>query len=99
MMRQYLQETGLFTVDVDRTQFTWKGDREKAYLPLAGLGDTEDREEPKADPDFIPSFADYDVVISNFGWTAADWPQATLKALEAYMANGGGFVVATRIRA
>jgi len=93
MMRQYLEETGLFTVDIDRTQFTWKSDREKAYLPLAGVGDTEDLKNPKADPNFSPDFAAYDVVISNFGWNAADWPEATQKALEDYIANGGGFVV------
>jgi len=34
MMKQYLEETGLFKVDINRTQFTWKGDREKEYLPL-----------------------------------------------------------------
>jgi len=32
------------------------------------------------------------VVISNFGWKAADWPETTRKAFEDYMANGGGFV-------
>ena len=86
------KETGLFTVDVDRTQFTWKANREKAYLPLAGVGETEDLENPKKDPDFSPAFAKYDVVISNFGWMAADWPKATQKALEDYMAKGCGFV-------
>ncbi len=92
MMKQYLEDTGLFEVDVDRTQFTWRAQREKAFLPLAGVGETEDLEKPKHDPDFRPSFADYDVVISNFGNSAADWPEATQRALEAYMKNGGGFV-------
>ncbi|MDP3912250.1 MAG: ThuA domain-containing protein [Bacteroidota bacterium] len=92
MMKQYLEETGLFTIDIRRTQFTWKGEREKAYLPLAGVGETQDLKEPKTDPDFILSFKKYDVVISNFGWKAADWPEATQKALEKYMKAGGGFV-------
>lgn len=92
MMRQYLQETGLFEVDIDRTQYTWKAEREKAYLPLAGVGETQDLKQPKTDPDFIPDFSKYDVVISNFGWKAADWPKATQKKLEDYMKNGGGFV-------
>ena len=92
MMKQYLEETGLFKVDICRTKFTWKGEREKAFLPMAGVGQTEDLKEPKSDPDFMPSFSKYDVVVSNFGWKAADWPEATQKALEKYMAKGGGFV-------
>ena len=93
MMKQYLEETGLFEVDIMRTRFTWKAGREKNYLPLAGLGETQDLGNPKADPDFSPNFKDYDVVISNFGWMAADWPEATQKAFEEYMEGGGGLVV------
>ena len=92
MMKQYLEETGLFEVDIMRTKYTWKGEREKTFLPLAGVGETEDLKDPKADPDFAPPFKKYDVVISNFGWKAADWPAKTQKALEKYMKNGGGFV-------
>lgn len=92
MMKQYLEETGLFEVDICRTKFTWKAEREKAYLPLAGVGETQDLKEPKTDPDFIPAFKKYDVVVSNFGWKAADWPEETQKALEKFMTRGGGFV-------
>jgi len=92
MMKQYLEETGKFEVDIDRTQYTWKGDREKDFLPLAGVGKTEDLENPKSDPDFSPKFSKYDVVISNFGWKAAGWPEKTQAAFEKYMNNGGGFV-------
>ncbi len=92
MMKQYLEDTGLFEVDVDRTKYTWRAEREKAFLPLAGVGETEDLEKPKQDPDFMPAFKKYDVVISNFGNSAADWPEATQRALEKYMKNGGGFV-------
>jgi type 1 glutamine amidotransferase len=92
MMKQYLEETGLFEVDIYRTKFTWKGEREKAYLPMAGVGETQDLKDPKADPDFIPAFKNYDVVVSNFGWKAADWPEETQKALEKFMKKGGGFV-------
>ena len=90
MMKQYLEETGLFEVDIMRTQFTWKAEREKDFLPLAGVGETEDLKDPKADPDFAPAFKNYDVIISNFGWKAADWPEKTQKALEKYMKKGGG---------
>ncbi len=92
MMKQYLEETGLFEVDINRSHFTWKAGREKAYLSLAGVGETQDLENPKADPDFNPKFSKYDVVISNFGWKASDWPEATQKAFEAYVKAGGGFV-------
>lgn len=92
MMKQYLEQTGMFVVDIDRTKYTWRAEREKAYLPLANVGETQDLEQPKMDPDFTPDFSKYDVVISNFGWKAASWPEKTREALESYMQSGGGFV-------
>lgn len=92
MMKQYLEETGLFTVDIQRTRYTWQGEREKNYLALANVGPTENLPEPKPDPEFAPKFTDYDVVISNFGWRAAEWPEKARKAFEEYIENGGGFV-------
>ncbi len=92
MMKQYLEETGLFKVKIDRTYYTWKAEREKDFLPLAKAGKTLNLEEPKADPNFMPKFEKYDVVISNFGHNAADWPESTQKAFEDYMKSGGGFV-------
>ncbi|MCC5939287.1 MAG: ThuA domain-containing protein [Lunatimonas sp.] len=92
MMKQYLEETGFFEVDIQRTQYTWNAKRESDYLPLAGVGETTDLENPQADPDFSPAFENYDVVISNFGWKAANWPESTQRAFEAYIAAGGGFV-------
>lgn len=92
MMKQYLEETGLFSVDVYRTKYTWKAEREEKYLALAGVGMTEELKDPTADPDFAPNFSEYDVVISNFGWKAAPWPEKTQKAFEKFMKKGGGFV-------
>jgi len=92
MMKQYLEETGLFEVDINRSKYTWQGKREKDWLPLAGVGETEDLNESKPDPNFAPKFSEYDVVISNFGWRASDWPAATQKAFEDFVADGGGFV-------
>jgi hypothetical protein len=37
MMKQYLEETGLFEVDIQRTKYTWKAHREQVYLALAGV--------------------------------------------------------------
>ncbi|MEO0793630.1 MAG: ThuA domain-containing protein [Verrucomicrobiota bacterium] len=92
MMKQYLEETGLFDVDVDRTKYIWKSFREQSYLPLAETGEAEAVQNPKTDPDFMPSFKDYDVVISNFGWKAAPWPKETQRAFEEFVGTGGGFV-------
>ena len=93
MMREYLEESGLFEVEVARTRYLWKSEREKAFLPLAGTGEAEELKNPKEDPDFAPDFAKYDVVVSNFGWMAAAWPEKTRTAFEKYMAKGGGLVV------
>ena len=93
MMKSYLQDTGRFTVDVQRTKYTWKGGDLLKEFPLDDGKTYEDLKEPKTDPDFRPSFADYDVVISNFGWKAAPWPQETQDALEAYVGGGGGLVI------
>ena len=92
MMKQYLEATGLFEVDVARTKFIWSAEREAAFLPLAGAGESEPVKDPQPDPNFKPDFAKYAVVISNFGWKAADWPEETQRAFEKYVAGGGGFV-------
>lgn len=104
MMKDYLEQTGMFTVDIARTHYTWQGphfDKSiglediKELLALYPLekGMTEAVDEPKPDPDYTPDFSQYDVLINNFGWKASAWPEATQKALEEYMKNGGGMVV------
>ena len=47
---------------------------------------------PRQTPDFKPEFSKYDVVVSNFGFGAADWPEETRKSFVEYMQNGGGLV-------
>lgn len=69
MMKAYLEQTKLFTVDV---------------ATAAPQG---------TDSNFKPDFFKYSVVISNFGHGAAPWPEETRKAFEAFVNNGGGFVV------
>ncbi len=92
MMKQYLEDTGLFTVDVARTAFTWNGGDLVAQFPLEGVNSTA-TDRPQSDPDYKPDFAKYDVVISNFGHDAAPWPKATQAAFEEFVRDGGGFVV------
>ena len=93
MMRRDLEATGLFEVEVARTRSLWNSGKEKAFLPLAGAGEGTEQKEPMPDPEFAPDFTKYNVVVSNFGWKAAEWPEKTRKAFEEYMANGGGLVV------
>lgn len=94
MMKQYLEETGKFEVDVERTAYTWNGDPElMAEFTIDGMPSTSATEKSQPDPDFSPRFSDYDVVISNFGWGAAPLPKKTQKNLEKYVSGGGGFVI------
>ncbi|MDH3651430.1 MAG: ThuA domain-containing protein, partial [Saprospiraceae bacterium] len=67
-----------------------------AYLerfPTRQWSATEPLPKPKADPNFKPDFSKYDVVVSNFGWMAAPWPEETQTALEDYVEGGGGLVI------
>jgi type 1 glutamine amidotransferase len=91
MLKTYLEESGLFKVDVQRSAYTWKGEEFILEFPLDQK--TEALENPKPDPNFSPEFSKYHVVISNFGWNAADWTDATQKSFENYIENGGGLVV------
>lgn len=91
MMRDYLIESGRFTVDIQRTKFTSNGGLLKKF-PLNDGNEYKDHKRSKTDPDFSPEFSNYDVVVSNFGYRAAPWPEATQTAFVDYMKNGGGFV-------
>lgn len=92
MMKHYLEATGMFEVDIVRTAYTWKGDKYLMAFPLIGQ-QTQALQKPKTDPKFQPKFKKYDVVISNFGWNAASWPQKTQKKFEQYIKKGGGLVI------
>lgn len=92
MMKAYFESSGQFEVSVARTQYTWQGKKWLQDYPLADGKKYTELPEPKADPTFAPDFSKYDVVVSNFGWKAADWPAGTRKALEDFVSRGGGFV-------
>ncbi|MDP4624664.1 MAG: ThuA domain-containing protein [Akkermansiaceae bacterium] len=93
MMKQYLEDSGLFEVEVARTRFITNFEREEDWLPHAKAGETEGTKKPTPDPDFSPDFSKYDIVLSNFGNGAADWPEETRSNFEKYMKDGGGLVV------
>ena len=71
MMKQYLENSGKFTVDVARTKYTWNGADLQKQFPLNDGKIYEVVKKPKSDPDFKPDFSQYQVVISNFGYNAA----------------------------
>ncbi len=105
MMKDFLEQTGLFDVDIERTAYLWLGphydqsiglDDIRELLTMYPLNDGQEHtalDEPKPDPAYQPDFQKYDVVISNFGWKASAWPEGTRKDFEKYMDNGGGLVV------
>ena len=67
-MKVYLEQTEMFSVDVKRTVFTWQEDDLIPQWPVPFKLPTQALKEPKADPNFVPHFAQYDVVITNFGY-------------------------------
>ena len=93
MMKDYLEETGLFKVDVRRTAFTWRGDDLIPRYKIKGAQKTQALKESKTDPDYKPKFSKYDLVVCNFGWKAAPWPKETQSALEEFVSAGGGLVI------
>jgi uncharacterized protein len=93
MMKRYLEQSGLFTVDIARTKSTWQGDDLLEKYPLKDGVERQARKEAVPDPDFKPAFDRYKVVISNFGFGAAPWPEQTQVAFEKYVADGGGIVI------
>lgn len=104
MMKDYLEETGLFSVDIHRMDSIWLGikyneSRLEPYTmfiekyPLTDTTTYTLSEQPIKTSDFAFDFTPYDVVISNLGAESPLWPQKTRKTFEDYMANGGGLVV------
>jgi hypothetical protein len=105
MMKDFLEQTGLFTVVIDRTAFTWQGPHHDkiegvedikellSMYPLENGQKTAPVDEPKPDPDYNPDFSSYDVIINNMGWKASLWPEDVRKKFESYMSNGGGLVI------
>lgn len=93
MMKQYLEETGLFSVDVSRSHYTWQGDKLIEPYRIKGTENTEALPKPRADSSYHPDFSKYDLVICNFGWNAAPWPPETKADFEQFMQKGGGLVV------
>ncbi|WP_299317460.1 ThuA domain-containing protein [uncultured Maribacter sp.] len=103
MMKGYLEQTNLFTVDIHRMDSVWLGikynkDRPEAYHSFIETYPLTDKtylisESPVQTSDFTFNFNDYDVIISNLGADSPLWPEKTRNDFETYMNNGGGLVV------
>ncbi|WP_298535472.1 ThuA domain-containing protein [uncultured Algibacter sp.] len=105
MMKDYLEETGLFEVDINRKKYTWIGPHYNEVegvsdinelLSMYPLNDKVERtavDSTKYDPNFSPNFKAYDVVVSNLGWKSSEWPKETKANFQDYIKQGGGFVL------
>ena len=93
MVKKYLEDTKRYQVDIARTKFTWNGDDLLSKYPLNDGVVRESKKNGVTDPDFKPDFSKYNVVISNFGFGAAPWPEATNAAFAKFVADGGGLVI------
>lgn len=105
MMKDFLEQTGLFEVDINRTATTWQGPHYDKSIgldsiellldmyPVESIASTTPVEEPESDSTFSPAFNNYDVVISNFGWKATPWLDSVKQNFENYLAEGGGLVI------
>ena len=103
MMKDYLEETDLFTVEIHRMDSVWLGikyneTRPEPYTsflekyPLDS-SEYEISNNPIKTSDFTFDFSRFDVVISNLGADSPLWPEKTRRAFENYVSSGGGFVV------
>ena len=103
MMRDYLEETDLFSVDIQRMDSVYLGikynkSRPEAYNSFIKKYPITDKtyhlsNSPIKTSDFTYNFNDYDVIISNLGAESPLWPKKTRRDFETYIKNGGGFVV------
>ncbi len=107
MMKDYIEQTGLFIVDIARMENTYQGPHHGTVDGLEHAQITEliatyslnDGQVYKPhdtivqNPTYSPDFTSYDVVISNFGWQTTDFSPEVRDTFEKYMREGGGLVV------
>lgn len=102
-MKNYLEQTGLFDVDINRTDTIWLGIKynQSRTAPLEEYitefpSDSSSyviSDEPVKTSNFNIDFSKYDLIVSNLGAMTPDWPDDTKRKFENYMNKGGGFVV------
>ncbi|PAW64787.1 MAG: hypothetical protein B9S34_12045 [Opitutia bacterium Tous-C1TDCM] len=104
LLKQILEETGRFAVDVSTTPAAkpagprmpkaaspeQKGSYEKAMAAYPALEAKHKAEAPAQWAKWRPNFSAYQVVLSNYN--GERWPDEVRAAFVAYVKNGGGFV-------
>ena len=103
MMKDYLEQTGLFEVEVSRTNPVWLGikyndKRQKKLVEYFNeypidISDYIISQDPIKSYSFNINFHAYDLVVSNLGAFTPNWSIETKVKFENYMSNGGGLVV------
>ncbi|WP_052958611.1 ThuA domain-containing protein [Maribacter thermophilus] len=103
MMKSYLEETGMFKVDIHRMDSVWLGikyneSRPEPYTMFIEKYPLDSNKyktssKPIKTSTFSIDFSQYDLIVSNLGAESALWPEDTRKNFEKYLSNGGGFVV------
>ncbi|NEU70755.1 ThuA domain-containing protein [Spirosoma agri] len=93
MMKRYLEETGKFSVDVQRSYYTWNGQELMDDYKIPSVRATKALPIARADSSFHPDFSSYDLVVCNFGWHAAPWSDQTQRDFDHFIKKGGGLVV------
>lgn len=103
MMKDYLEQTDLFEVEIRRMDSVWLGIKYNearpepytTFIETYPVGDSSYAisHDPINTSDFAIDFNAYDLVVSNLGLDAALWPASTRQNFEDYMKDGGGLVV------
>ncbi len=103
MMKTYLEETGLFSVDINRTDSVWLGIKynDSRPVPLEGYLEKYPTDpanyaiskDPIKTSEFSIDFSKYDLILSNLGAETPTWPEATKSNFEKFVQQGGGLVI------
>lgn len=103
MMQDYLEQTGLFEVDIHRMDSVWLGIKYNQsrpepytyYIETYPLDSTVYgiSNKPIQTSRFSIDFSQYDLIVSNLGADSPRWPEETQRSFENYMKNGGGLVI------
>ena len=103
MMKDYLEQTTLFEVDIHRMDSVWLGSKYNksrpepytSFITSYPLDSTAyvKSDKPVKTSRFSIDFSPYDLVMSNLGFFAPYWPEETQASFEKYLNEGGGLVI------
>lgn len=102
MLKDYLEQTGLFEVTIYTTDSVWAGtsyseeaNSQYKYINQYPPDTTKHAisHDPIKNTTIAIDFSEYDVIIPNLGDLAAEWDSISKQKFETYMQNGGGLVI------